>query len=66
VLPGPGHYIKTSTGFGSAGAVLEDMKLFARHIGPGVKIKASGGISNLEELEAFIVAGSSRGMGILG
>jgi deoxyribose-phosphate aldolase len=64
-------YIKTSTGFGSAGAVLEDVKLFARHIGPGVKIKAAGGISTLEELEAFINAGSSRigtsrGMKILG
>jgi deoxyribose-phosphate aldolase len=53
-------YIKTSTGFGSAGAALEDVKLFARHIRPGVKIKAAGGISTLEELEAFIAAGSSR------
>jgi deoxyribose-phosphate aldolase len=53
-------YIKTSTGFGSAGAVLEDIKLFAQHIGPGVKIKASGGISTLEELEAFVAAGASR------
>jgi deoxyribose-phosphate aldolase len=64
-------YIKTSTGFGSAGAVLEDVKLFSRHIGPGVKIKASGGISTLEEMEAFIQAGcsrigTSRGMKILG
>ncbi|MDR1319058.1 MAG: deoxyribose-phosphate aldolase [Treponema sp.] len=64
-------YIKTSTGFGSAGAVLEDVKLFSRHIGPGVKIKASGGISTLEEMEAFINAGcgrigTSRGMKILG
>jgi deoxyribose-phosphate aldolase len=64
-------YIKTSTGFGSAGASLEDVKLFVRHIGPGVKIKASGGISTLEELRAFIEAGAgrigtSRGMKILG
>jgi deoxyribose-phosphate aldolase len=64
-------YIKTSTGFGSAGAALEDVKLFAKHIGPGVKIKASGGISTLEELTAFIAAGASRigtsrGMSILG
>jgi deoxyribose-phosphate aldolase len=64
-------YIKTSTGFGSAGAALEDVKLFTRHIGPGVKIKAAGGISTLEELEAFINAGcsrigTSRGMKILG
>ncbi|MDR2784544.1 MAG: deoxyribose-phosphate aldolase [Treponema sp.] len=53
-------YIKTSTGFGSTGAVLEDVRLFAQHIGPGVKIKAAGGVSTLEELEAFIAAGSSR------
>jgi deoxyribose-phosphate aldolase len=64
-------YIKTSTGFGSAGANIEDVKLFARHIGPGVKIKASGGISTLEEMKAFIEAGAgrigtSRGMKILG
>jgi deoxyribose-phosphate aldolase len=64
-------YIKTSTGFGSAGASVADVELFARHIGPGVKIKASGGISTLEELMAFIGAGASRigtskGMKILG
>jgi deoxyribose-phosphate aldolase len=64
-------YIKTSTGFGPSGAALEDVKLFAKHIGPGVKIKAAGGISTLEELEAFIAAGgsrigTSRGMKILG
>jgi deoxyribose-phosphate aldolase len=53
-------YIKTSTGFGSAGAALEDIRLFAKHIGPGVKIKAAGGISALEEFTAFIEAGSSR------
>jgi deoxyribose-phosphate aldolase len=62
-------YIKTSTGFGSAGASLEDVKLFAKHIGPGVKIKVAGGISTLVELEAFIAAGCGRrqpGMKILG
>jgi deoxyribose-phosphate aldolase len=64
-------YIKTSTGFGSAGAALEDIKLFAGHIGPAVKIKASGGISTLEEMTALIEAGSSRigtsrGMTMLG
>jgi deoxyribose-phosphate aldolase len=64
-------YIKTSTGFGSSGARLDDVKLFAKHIGSGVKIKAAGGITTLEELEAFIAAGAtrigtSRGMSILG
>lgn len=72
VVTGAGaDYIKTSTGFGSAGATLADVKLFSKHIGPGVKIKAAGGISTLEELEAFIAAGASRigtsrGMSILG
>jgi deoxyribose-phosphate aldolase len=60
VTRGGADYIKTSTGFGSAGASLADVELFSRHIGPGVKIKASGGISTLEELEAFVAAGSSR------
>jgi deoxyribose-phosphate aldolase len=63
-------YIKTSTGFGSAGAVLDDILLFKEHIGPKVKIKAAGGISTLEDIRAFINAGcerigTSRGVGIL-
>jgi deoxyribose-phosphate aldolase len=50
---------------------VADVKLFARHIGPGIKIKAAGGISTLEEIQAFIEAGASRigvskGMKILG
>lgn len=53
-------YIKTSTGFGSAGATLEDVKLFKEHIGEGVRIKAAGGIGTLAELEAYIAAGCSR------
>ena len=53
-------YIKTSTGFGTAGATLEDIKLFRQHIGPGVKIKAAGGIKTREDLEAFIKAGADR------
>ena len=40
-------YIKTSTGFGTDGATPEDVKLFAKHIGPNVKIKAAGGVSSL-------------------
>ncbi|MDR1571039.1 MAG: deoxyribose-phosphate aldolase [Clostridiales Family XIII bacterium] len=53
-------YIKTSTGFGPAGASLEDVRLFRRHIGPNVKIKAAGGIRTREALEDFIEAGCSR------
>lgn len=53
-------YIKTSTGFGTGGAVLEDIELFKKHIGPKVKIKAAGGVRTLEDLRAFIEAGCSR------
>ncbi|MCL2763330.1 MAG: deoxyribose-phosphate aldolase [Treponema sp.] len=53
-------YIKTSTGFGPAGAVLADIALFKKHIGPNVKIKAAGGIKTREDMEAFINAGADR------
>jgi deoxyribose-phosphate aldolase len=53
-------YIKTSTGFGTAGATLADVELFKKHVGPGVKIKAAGGIKTRDDLEAFITAGASR------
>ena len=53
-------YIKTSTGFGTAGAKLEDIILFKKHISNDVKIKAAGGIRTREDLEAFIEAGASR------
>ncbi len=63
-------YIKTSTGFGTGGATIEDIKLFKKHIGPDVKIKAAGGISTLEEMEAFLAEGcdrigTSRAVGLL-
>ena len=53
-------YIKTSTGFGTAGAAREDIELFKKHIGPKVKIKAAGGVSTLEDLEMFIGLGCHR------
>lgn len=53
-------YIKTSTGFSSAGATFEDVKLFADNIGPQVKIKAAGGISTLEDAERFLALGAKR------
>lgn len=63
-------YIKTSTGFGSAGAAIEDIRLFKQHIGQDVKIKAAGGISTLEDMEAFLAEGcdrigTSRAVGLL-
>jgi len=53
-------FIKTSTGFGTAGATLADVQLFKKHIGTGVKIKAAGGVKTREDLEAFINAGAAR------
>ena len=53
-------YIKTSTGFGTAGAELDDIALFRKHIGSSVKIKAAGGIRTREAMEAFLAAGCDR------
>ncbi|NLB28646.1 MAG: deoxyribose-phosphate aldolase [Clostridiales bacterium] len=53
-------YIKTSTGFGSAGAQLSDIELFKKHLGSGVKIKASGGIKTREAMVSFLSAGCDR------
>ena len=53
-------YIKTSTGFSTAGATFHDVELFAKHVTNGVKIKAAGGISSLEDAEKFIALGASR------
>ena len=53
-------YIKTSTGFSTAGATRQDVALFAAHIGKGVRIKAAGGISSLADAEDFINLGADR------
>ena len=53
-------YIKTSTGFGTAGATIEDIKLFKSFIGPDIKIKAAGGIRTREDMVAYLEAGCSR------
>ncbi|MBR3510138.1 MAG: deoxyribose-phosphate aldolase [Lachnospiraceae bacterium] len=63
-------YIKTSTGFGTGGATLEDVKLMKENIGPDVKIKAAGGISTIDDLKAFLDLGcdrigTSRAVGLL-
>ena len=54
------EFIKTSTGFAGGGATREDVALFAGHVAPHVKIKAAGGISNLQDAEDFINLGASR------
>ena len=53
-------YIKTSTGFGTAGATQDDVKLFKEHIGQAVRIKAAGGVRTREDMEAFIELGCDR------
>lgn len=53
-------YIKTSTGFGTGGATLEDVRLFRANIGEKVKIKAAGGVKTREDLEAFLEEGCDR------
>ena len=53
-------YIKTSTGFSTAGATKEDVSLFAKHVGQNVKIKAAGGIATLQDAEEFIRLGADR------
>ena len=53
-------YIKTSTGFGTGGATIEDIKLFKQHIGAGVKMKAAGGVKTKEDLIMFLEEGCDR------
>ena len=53
-------YIKTSTGFSKAGATLEDVRLMRANVGKEVLVKAAGGISGLEDAQAFLDAGASR------
>ena len=60
VTEGGADYIKTSTGFSTGGATFDDIALFAAHVGPGVKIKAAGGISSFDDARKFIELGASR------
>lgn len=53
-------YIKTSTGFSTGGATLEDIELFKKHMKNGKKIKAAGGIKNFDDAEEFVKAGADR------
>lgn len=53
-------YIKTSTGFGTGGATMEDIKLFKAHIGPSIKMKAAGGVKTVSDMEQFINEGCDR------
>lgn len=60
VTKGGADYIKTSTGFGTGGATIDDIHLFKNHIGKDVKIKAAGGVKTKPDLEMFLNAGCER------
>ncbi len=60
VTRGGADFIKTSTGFGTAGAKIEDIRLFSQHIGENVRMKAAGGVKSREDLEMFLEAGCDR------
>lgn len=53
-------YIKTSTGFGTGGATLSDIRLFKANIGSAVRMKAAGGVNSREDFEAFLAEGCER------
>ena len=53
-------FIKTSTGFSTGGATFDDVALFARYVGPNVRIKAAGGISSIADAEKFVELGATR------
>lgn len=54
------EYIKTSTGFSTAGATFEDVDLMRKHVGADVKVKAAGGISSLDDARRFLELGADR------
>ena len=60
VTEGDADFIKTSTGFGPAGAAHEDIALFRRHIGSGVRIKAAGGIRTIADMKRYLGEGCDR------
>ena len=53
-------FIKTSTGFSTGGATVEDVKLFKEHISPDLRIKAAGGIRTFQQAQAMLEAGADR------
>ncbi len=60
VTNGGADYIKTSTGFGTGGATIEDVRLMKEYVGSQVKIKAAGGIKSVKDMEDFLEAGCER------
>ena len=60
VMASGADYIKTSTGFSTAGATPDDIRIFAKHISAPVKIKAAGGIKSIADVEEFLALGADR------
>ena len=60
VAEGGADFVKTSTGFSTGGATFDDIKLFAKHVAPTLKIKAAGGIKNFEDAKEFLSLGADR------
>ena len=60
VVAAGADFIKTSTGFSTAGATFDDIALFARCVAGRCKIKAAGGIKTREDMEKFIALGANR------
>lgn len=54
------EFIKTSTGFSTAGATFDDVALMRKHVGPEVQVKAAGGISSFDDAEKFVELGAAR------
>ena len=53
-------FVKTSTGFSTAGATIDDIKLMRKTVGPDMGVKASGGVRSIADAEAMIAAGATR------
>ena len=60
VVDSEAHFVKTSTGFGSSGATLEDVRLLRETVGPKFGVKAAGGIRDAKTAAAMIQAGATR------
>jgi deoxyribose-phosphate aldolase len=53
-------WVKTSTGYGTGGATIEDLELMLQHVGPGVQVKAAGGVRDIDTLLAIMSLGVTR------
>jgi deoxyribose-phosphate aldolase len=59
-LQAKAHFVKTSTGFSTGGATVEDVALMRKIVGPNFGVKASGGVRSLEDIDKMVKAGATR------